>query len=193
MEKKMDDKYLKLVTPKGVAQYPWLTKADTKFNPDGIYKIDLLLQVQEATNLTNKLIAYAKEQFPKGSPKLPFKSELDDSGAKTGNVIFRFKSKKKPTLFDATGTPMDDSVVIYGGSTVKVSASAGAYNAAGNAGITLYLNAVQVIDLVSGSGGGDDLSTYGFAVEDGYKHSGETDFTEKESDSTDGDDELEDF
>ena len=44
----MDDKYVKLVTPKGVAKYPWLTKADTKFNPDGVYKTDLLISSEEA-------------------------------------------------------------------------------------------------------------------------------------------------
>ena len=157
----MEDKYLKFVSPKGVAQYPWLTKADTKFTPDGVYKVDLQLEAEEAKPLQDKLKKLYKEHFPKGSGRMPFK--VDDAG----NVVFKFKTKKKPVLFDASGQPMLDNINIYGGSKVKVSATAGPYEAAGNTGITLYLNAVQVIELVQGNNG-SDVSSFGFAVEDGY-------------------------
>ena len=35
--------YDKLVTPIGVSQYAWLTKPDTQFDPDGHYKVNLIL------------------------------------------------------------------------------------------------------------------------------------------------------
>ena len=78
------------------------------------------------------------------------------------------------------------NVNVFGGSQVKVSATAAPYSAAGNQGITLYLNAVQIIELVSGSGG--DSGGFGFTAEEGYKHSGETEQTNSESSADDMDD-----
>ena len=30
-------------TPQGVAQYPWLSKPDTKFSEEGDYKVNLII------------------------------------------------------------------------------------------------------------------------------------------------------
>ena len=35
-------------TPKGIAQYPWLSKPDTKFSEEGDYKVNLILNAEEA-------------------------------------------------------------------------------------------------------------------------------------------------
>lgn len=181
----MDDKYVKLVTPKGVAKYPWLTKADTKFNPDGVYKTDLLLSSEEAKPLAAKIKDMFAKHFPKGKGKMPYFKELDDQEKETGNIVFRFKTKNKPALFDSDGKPLHN-INVFGGSQIKVSATAAPYSAAGNNGITLYLNAVQIIELVSGSGG--DSGGFGFTAEEGYKHSGETDQPKDEGSSNDVDD-----
>ncbi len=181
----MDDKYMKLVTPKGVAKYPWLTKADTKFNPDGVYKTDLLLSSEEAKPLAKQLKEFYDKHFNNKKGKMPYFKEVDDNDKETGNVVFRFKTKNKPALFDSDGKPMQN-VNVFGGSQVKVSATAAPYSAAGNQGITLYLNAVQIIELVSGSGG--DSGGFGFTAEEGYKHSGETEQTNSESSADDMDD-----
>lgn len=45
---------IRLTTPKGYAQYPYLLEPDTKFNPEGDYKVNLAMDDNEATN---KLIA----------------------------------------------------------------------------------------------------------------------------------------
>ena len=103
----------------------------------------------------------------------------------TGNIVFRFKTKNKPALFDSDGKPLHN-INVFGGSQIKVSATAAPYSAAGNNGITLYLNAVQIIELVSGSGG--DSGGFGFTAEEGYKHSGETDQPKDEGSSNDVDD-----
>ena len=63
------NKMVKYTTPKGVAQYPYLDKPDTKFNPQGDYKLNLVLDKKsgkitfdKGNYLTNKkLIAKAKE------------------------------------------------------------------------------------------------------------------------------------
>jgi hypothetical protein len=180
----MDDKYMKLVTPKGVAKYPWLTKADTKFNPDGVYKTDLLLSSEDAKPLAAQIKEFYGKHFQSKKGKMPYFKETDDNEKETGNIIFRFKTKNKPALFDSDGKPMQN-VNVFGGSQVKVSATAAPYNAAGNNGITLYLNAVQIIELVTGGGG--DSDGFGFKAEEGYKHSGEI-TTDSEGSANDMDD-----
>ena len=32
-----------ITTPKGIAQYPWLSKPDTKFSEEGEYKVNVIL------------------------------------------------------------------------------------------------------------------------------------------------------
>ena len=168
----MEDKYLKFTTPLGVAVFPWLIKADTKFNADGIFKTDLKLSSAETKSIAGQLKAFYEKRFPNTKGKMPYKKEVDDTGKETGDYIFKFKSKNKPALFDASGKPMQDTNV-FGGSKIKVSATAASYDAAGNKGVTLYLNAVQVIDLVTGDTGSSE--NFGFKAEEGYTHNvGET-------------------
>tara|TARA_R100000664_G_C2756610_1_gene144562 strand:- start:1718 stop:2269 length:552 start_codon:yes stop_codon:yes gene_type:complete len=176
------DKYLKITTPLGIAKWPWLTKADTKFNADGVYKTDLLLSSGETKSIAGQLKAFYERHFPNKKGKMPYKKEVDDTGKETGNYIFKFKSKNKPAVFDASGKPMQD-VNVFGGSKIKVSATASPYNAAGNQGVTLYLNAVQVIDLVTGETGSS--TSFGFAAEEGYKHeAGEIESVEENTESS---------
>lgn len=111
----------------------------------------------------------------------PYKKCVDDQGEETGEVEFNVKMKAsytdkktgrvvplKPALFDAASppNPLPASAQIWGGSLIKV---AGEYNpfytALLGAGISLRLSAVQVIKLVSSSGG--DASSFGFGGEEG--------------------------
>lgn len=104
----------------------------------------------------------------------------DDNEQETGETEFNFKmtasgvSKKtgkpwsrKPDVFDATGKKMDGAKV-WGGSIGKVNYEVVPYwnPAQCQAGISLRLNAVQIIDLKSGQG--RNASAYGFETEEGY-------------------------
>ena len=51
---------IRLTTPKGYAQYPYLKDPDTKFNPDGDYKVNLAMDDNEATG---KLIAKLQQML----------------------------------------------------------------------------------------------------------------------------------
>jgi hypothetical protein len=102
--------------------------------------------------------------------------EVDSEGNETGMVEFRFKTNAQANingevrkfvvpLFDSVGNPVKCSP--WGGSQIRVNFSPiPFYNAVGNglAGVSLRLNAVQVIKLVSGSG---DAKSYGFEAVDG--------------------------
>jgi hypothetical protein len=175
-------------TPAGIAQYPYLNKPDTKFNPDGDYKISLEIPGAAAQALVTFLdeqfsasIVKAKKENPGKKIKegdVPYAIDED-----TGKVTVRFKLKAKvtpkqgdpfeqrPAIFDAKGKPLtgDNLPNIGGGSKVKVAYELiPYYTAIAGAGVSLRLKAVQVIDLVEFSGGAGS-EAYGFGKEEGYE------------------------
>lgn len=160
-------KFPKIMTPIGVAMYPWLTKPDTKFNAEGVYKVTLRLPKDEATE---KLVTTLEKHFQEANASRKSKREGTrcwDTDEETGEVLIKFKSKKKPALFDAQGKTITKDLAVFGGSKVRIQGAIGTYDVATTgAGVTLYLNAVQIIDLQEGG------SPFG-AVEGGFEFSGE--------------------
>jgi len=199
----------KYITPKGIAVYPWLNRPDVKHKPEGQYKVDLRLSEADAAPLIELLtpmheeaVAAAKanpKNKNKNYPTWPIcKPALDEEGNETGDVLFTFKraasgiSKKtqkpwaiKPDLFDAKGNPLPAEAQIWGGSIIKVSFSVNAYDKPVGNGISLALEAVQVLKLVEGSG--RSASQYGFDNESDDDDS-DTDGTEEGSDTPEGGD-----
>ena len=183
----MVDKLKNYVSPRGLFKYPHLTRADTKFNPDGEYKVSLVWKNGEAKDFVNLLetehktsVELAKKKNQGKSiktAKVPFKvneetKEIEATfklkavgkSAKTGNTW-----SHKPAIFDAAGKPMEIKEIIYGGSEGKISYQIVPwYTPMLGAGITLRMKAVQILKLVTGSGGTSD--SYGFAKETGYEH-----------------------
>jgi hypothetical protein len=112
---------------------------------------------------------------------LPVKDCVDDDGEPNGDVELNFKMKAQrtdkktqkiikmsPKVFDAKGNPMKVVPQIWGGTKGCVAGQiVPFYTAAVGAGASLRLSAVQVIDLVNGSGGTAD--SYGFGAKDGYE------------------------
>lgn len=185
---------VKYRTPKGVMVHPWLNRPDTKFKPEGEYRTKLRLSKEDAQPLLDTLEplhaaavkaskdAFAKDAKNKGKKwdrKIhPLYAELvDDDGEPTGEIEMAFKrrasgvSKKdgskweiKPDLFDAKGGKLDPDVKVYGGSLGKVSFTAIDYDKPIGVGLSLCLEAVQVIKVISG---GRNASSYGFDDESG--------------------------
>ena len=180
---------VKVVSPVGVSQYAWLTTPDTRFDETGHYKTNLIINGKEAQSLKTQIdaeikksVALAKEKAKgkaiKEAPR-PYEDELID-GKKSGNVIFKFKTKAKiiakdgkvipnrVALFDSAGKPMIDANV-WSGSEMKVSAELiPYYTAMAGAGVSMRLRAVQVTKLVEG--GSSNAKGYGFEkVKDGYE------------------------
>lgn len=198
-----------IVTPKGIAKFPYLNKADFKFKPEyGEYKTALILSAKDAAPLIDmadkalaealagdkfiaaikeravenkKLKAKGKDELGKVPQNLPYTVLTDDAGEETGEVEFKFstaaggKNKKtdevwtrKLKLFDAKKKPVTEN--IWSGTEMKVAFSVGPYfiNAKVGGGSKFYLEAVQVLNLVSG-GDGKNAEGYGFGDEDGYE------------------------
>ena len=173
-----------ITTPTGVAQYPWLSKADTKWNEEGEFKTNLILSEAEAEPIIKIIsdvfaenVKTTTEETGK-APKTatpPFAQEFGDDGKPTGNMIIRFKSKFKPKIFDASGKLMADSN-IWGGSEIRVNAQVVPYfTALIGCGVSLRLSAVQVIKYVEG-GTNSNADNFGFNPVEGFTQPAEETF-----------------
>ena len=183
----MSDKPQRYISPKGVAIFPWLDKADTKWKSEGEYRCKLQVSADEGEKLVAKLqplfdaaIEKAKKNPARKGKKIVeqefFTMAVDEDGNETGDYLFNFKrtasgvSKKtgkawaiKPDLFDAKGKKLPADVKIYGGSIVKVSFEVIPYDTPKATGIKLSLAGVQVLKLVEGNG--RSAAQYGFEDE----------------------------
>ena len=197
---------MKITTPKGTAQFPWLNKADTKFSELGDYKVNLVVPKDEAAAFVKKVTDARKEAAQAEKAKklapLPFENELDDQGNETGNVVIKCKvankrSKRtgevwdrKPALFDSKLTPI--SATVGGGSQLRLSCELYFWKSANlGMGVMIQPLAVQVIKLVEL--GGVSADDFGFEEEDGFEGSAattETDDGEAEVLSPESEDEL---
>jgi hypothetical protein len=189
-----------LVTPKGRANYTWLSRPDTKFDADGVYTVTVCLDKDEAKPLCKVLKkeydAAQKPKKKKGNP--PYKeNENGEIEIKLKQkAIIRNKAgeefKKTVAILDAKKKPIKADV--GNGSTVKAAFSIRPYDYNG-CGLSLDLIAVQVIDLVEYDGNQE----FGFDEEDGFEgtidnspQQAETPFDNQEEEETDTGDEDDD-
>ena len=176
----------RFITPLATAVYPHLTRPDTKFDADGVYKCDVKMSREEAEPLIQQLEEIrdkfwdetldpkARRQFSKEPVYI---DDLDDDGNETGLVIFRTKMKAKvtskagkvyessPRLFDSANQRIEPESV-YGGSRVRVAGEVKPYkmDSTKKVGVSLRLKDVQIVELVEGSGGASPFDS----VEGGY-------------------------
>lgn len=183
------------VTPIGEALWPKLYEPDTKFDPDGVYSVKLRIDKEDAYPLIEAFDAIVHERFEaeqeaaknareRNKIKMAdpcYTFEEDEDGNETGYVLMNFKSKAsgvskktgKPwkrtiPVFDSKRSPIDlSSITIGNGSKIKVAYTASPfYTASIGVGISLRLEAVQVIELVEY--GVRSADGYGFSEEDGF-------------------------
>lgn len=102
--------------------------------------------------------------------RTPIKTDDNDKEyvvfkTKHTKVVDGEEVKKMVPLFDAYGKPMDAETAIGNGSIVKINYTPTEYHlSSDNNGVKFFLNAIQVIDLKTFSGGADG-SSFGFGVE----------------------------
>ena len=177
----------KFKVAEGKAIWAKVFEPDTKFNPDGVYSVDLLKPEADAVKMSEYLEGLVNERMAeeiKTSPKykdslsihLPFEKDFDRDGNETGEVKFKFKLDakvkgrngeftQKPAIMDAKRTPMSGDHLIGNGSDIKVAFEPRTYfiPATKMVGVKLHLRGVQVINLVEY---GDSAAM--FEDEDGY-------------------------
>ena len=196
----MKKRYLRFTTPVGTALWPHLNEPDTKFDKDGSYSVNLVLNKEETENIKSKLSEVLQEFISSGESKtnkkapLPIKEDKDQDGKPTGNYQIKFKLRavgqsrgerweQRPALFDSQLQPCTD--VIGNGSRIKVGAEVVPYSTAmAGTGISLRLKAVQVIEL--SSSGGASADAWSFSKEEGFTTSGEQKEVTEEAEEGDG-------
>lgn len=179
---------IKLTTPVCKFQYPKLIEPETKFNPEGVYKVTAVLDAADATDIADQLdslLTRHKESLKLQAPSQKFKLADLPYGFEDidGKPCFVIKAKMKakgidrdgrawssaPAIFDAKGRAVKDRESVKGmwsGTVGKVSFEACPFHqAAIGAGITLRLKAVQIISLIEGGGSAEG---YGFGEEEGW-------------------------
>lgn len=173
---------------------PDATFADqTKPNDKGEYKARLVLPKEsaEAKAFLAKLESVWEQYYnetctQQGKKKLkvdpenlPWADELDrDTDEPTGNIVFRFKLKarvekkdgtffdQRPKVFDAKGTLIREVPAIGPGSRCRIAGQVNCWYTS-KVGMSLWLEACQLIQLVE-RGGGKDAGGYGFGAEKGF-------------------------
>jgi hypothetical protein len=161
-----------VITPKGVAMYPWLTKPDTKFDAEGVYKMSLAIESEQSKEIAETIRStYVEELGDKKLAKANFPFKEDGEG----NTVFNFKSRKKPKIYNSKGQLIanPDQLRIGGGTVAKVSFTMSAYDKGVNTGVVLYLNAVQIIQLAEYKSGSSSFGDEGDSFTDNPKESAE--------------------
>ena len=178
-----------VVTPVGTAQWPRVNSPDTRFDEDGEYRCNLIVDKKEFTHFKKTLLklyeeAYTKEQENQGKKRLKKWDSFPCFEDDDGNLVIKTKRKavwtdrdgnKKPNqiaLHDAKGSPIMDAPIVGGGSKLRLSVRPKFwYTGMLGFGCSLDLLAVQVLDLADYQPQGTD---FGFSAEEGYIHGGET-------------------
>jgi len=108
----------------GLARHAFIIEPDTKFNPDGLFKIKLTVDLSEpaAQAFKTKVDAAALEAFKDEVPEyareawthyLPYQWELDsNTGKASGRAIFEFKRNAKIKI-PRTGEIMNLNVAVF--------------------------------------------------------------------------------
>ena len=178
---------LRLTTPKATFKYPKLIEPETKFTPEGHYKVTAVIPADEADAMAvqlDTLFEAHKASLKAQAPNQKFKAidpsfgfeDVDGKPCFTISVKMKAKGIDRdgrswsavPALFDASGAPVKDREALRGmwsGTTGRVSFEACPfYQPALGAGITLRLKAVQILNLVESGGSAD---SFGFQEEAG--------------------------
>lgn len=147
-------------TPKGEIQWATLTgagKPDLNGRPK--YTIDIVCTPEDAAPVIKQLDDLWEEEKPKGAkaPKSTGYKELEDGRIKftlKTDPVYPSGDPKTIKIYNAAAKQVNIEDKIGNGSTGRASGMAAIYDAGVAArGITLYLDAVQIINLVKYTGG----------------------------------------
>ena len=133
------------LTPVSESNYPYIQNADTAFGQNK-YNTSLVMKKADAEPLVEKLKdAWIKENGKDtiGKAKLPYKV-MDD-----GSYIFNMASKMQPRVFDTAGNYITEDLNLRSGSKLQVKGTIATYNTGNNQGVSMYMNNVQVHEVVS--------------------------------------------
>ncbi len=183
---------IKLNTPVGIGQYPYLETPDFDYNSAGDWKVKVFYDPSEddvqkmclvMDDLLEKAMVYFTDQAKTAKDKkkvrpsenTPYYNETDDEDEPTGRIYINPKSiasgttaegedwKRHMPIFDPQGVMVTEKLNIGSGTKMRVSLELRAYyNKQSGVGLSLRLKAVQIIDLKQFSGGIQTAEDAGF-------------------------------
>jgi len=128
MPKKNTLKWTMWVTPKGEAMYPHLAKPDTKFDPDGKFRVKLKFTDEEAkqtlVEFVEKAMEFSRKNALKETAKKPMKQKslipmMPYDEDEQGNLLMGVDTKAKITFSD--GNVKYNKVRVFDAQTNEIS------------------------------------------------------------------------
>ena len=176
-------------TMKGEAYWAYIFSPDTKYNPDGDFKLKFRAKGDAALRLQEKVDSLVKQSLEKAKEENkgkkikqaepPYQEVYNDNDEPTGELEFSFKQKaviptkngpmkKRVMVVDAKGNTITEQLKVGNGSVVKVAFDPNLYfTPTAGAGVSLRLTGVQIIELKEYESG----NSLGFGEEEGYEFS----------------------
>ena len=146
-----------LKTIYGIADYSYITTPDVGFGSNQ-YKVTLRVNKANASvhiktlqEIISKEVAEQHKLTPNQTTplkraNLPYSEEGED-------VIFKFHSKYTPKIWTKDQKELGPDIAVWKGSSMWVNYKASGYNKSVGLGVTLYLQSVQIDNLIEGSEG----------------------------------------
>lgn len=180
-----------IIKLKGTAKFCHLNEPNKRFNTEfGIWSCDLAVDSDQAEVLKQTLRPLFEEELQKIQDANPGKeikkAEKPFSEQSDGTTLVKIKRKgggrradgttytlSSPALYDSAGKPLPEDVQIWGGSKMNVAFRPNFwYSAALGFGVSLDLEAVQVIELANGGVSNVAAEAFGFTEEEGFVANG---------------------
>ena len=159
-EKKEKSKLVFGVTPLCEIAYAWLDKPQPGFKEQDIPKFSVTIKFDPAIPEHQAWLEDIKTKT--GGKKVPFAEDKDSDC-----TLVKFHTFSKPPVMDSQNQPIDEGILVGRGSTAHVAYGLSEYPGFGG-GFTLYLNAIQIVQLVK------YMQKVQFEpIEDGYKNGDE--------------------
>ena len=151
---------------KGKCEWAKVHEPDTKFDPDGLYSIEVTVPETEAVEMCEYLDGLVKtkitEEIKANNKRSDLTTKTPYSKTEEGEIKFKFKLKAKvktrdgqvfsqrPLVVDSKRTPLTKDTLIGNGSIVKVAFEPYAYSmmSSKTCSVSLRLKGVQVLQLV---------------------------------------------
>ena len=146
----------------GKAKFSYLTSPDEAFGA-GVYKVTLEVpkvdaqeHIKALQDIVTKEVAEQQKLTPNQTS--PFK-KANLPYVEDGDVVsFKLHSKFKPKLWDKNQKELGADVAVWKDSTMWIDYKASGYNKSVGLGVTLYIQSVQIDELVQGSAEGSNGS-----------------------------------
>ena len=148
----------------GKAKFCYLTSPDEAFGSND-YKVTLEVTKADASEHIKAIEGLISKEVAEQHKLTPNKTELIKRANKPyqdyGEIItFKLHSKFKPKLWDKNQKEIGPDVAVWKDSTMWIDYKASGYNKSVGLGCTLYIQSVQIDNLVQGSEGANGVCPF---------------------------------